>query len=162
MVRRRRRKLGALGGPFDAPRPFQPAAGSVPAAGPAVQTQSVQHGEVIPVGTYTIRGCCTKPKGAKTCNGPPRPGQVDLVFPSRQDAKKFKVPVGPALQFCTALRQGVFVPVKDPRTAKRIAHAYTDCVEKGATVSACVTKFSKGALGGLRRRRRRLRRRRGR
>lgn len=132
-------------------KPFQPAALSIPAKGPAVQTKSLQHGEILPVASYSLRGCCTKPTGAKTCNGPPRPGQVELVFPSRKDAAKFGVPLGPALQFCTGLRAGKIVPMKDPQTAKKVALAYADCMVQGGTVEACAVVPQ--GLAGLRSRR---------
>jgi hypothetical protein len=119
---------------------FQPAALSLPAKGPAVQTESVQHGTIEPVPSYPIRGCCTKPAKGKTCNMPPRAGQVDLVFPSRKDAEKHGVPFGPALQFCTGVHEGKIVPMKDPHSAKRIMTAYTACVAKGSAVEACIVE----------------------
>lgn len=132
-------------------RPFQPAALSTPTSGPAVQTKSIQHGEIAPVPSYPIRGCCTKPAKGTTCNAPPRPGQVDLVFPSRKDAAQYGVPAGPALQFCSGLRTGKIVPMKDPQTAKRVATAYTACVAKGTPGEVCLAEVQ--GLAGLRTRR---------
>ncbi len=128
-------------------KPFQPAAFSTPTKGPAVQTESIQHGAIVPVPNLPLKGCCTKPPGTSSCSSPPRVGQVDLAFPSRKDAEALGVPLGPALQFCTGTHVGKVVPVKDPLTARRIAQAYTACVEKGTKVEACIAK-TKG-LGAL-------------
>lgn len=129
-------------------KPFRPAALSLSTKGVAVQTESIQHGNIIPVPSYSIRGCCTKPPRGKTCNQPPRLGQVDLVFPSRKDAEKHKVPLGPALQFCTGTREGKIVPMKDPFTAKRVAMAYIACINQGSTTDVCIMETK--SLGALR------------
>ena len=148
---RKRKSFGDLTTVFGTRRQFKPAASSLSTKVAAVQTQSVQHGEIAPVGTYALRGCCSKPKkgkglegrGQKTCNMPPKPGQAELVFPSRKDVEKYKTKAGPALWLCTGTHKGTLLPVSDPRTAKKIAERYRACADgKRAKVKACIAEVS--------------------
>ena len=133
-------------------RPFRPAAGSLSKA-MGITTRSIQHDEIEAVGTYNLHGCCEKPggdreakegKGKKGCNLSPRPGKVELIFPSRGDTVKFKTRPGPALWLCTGLRDGVILPMKDPLTARDIARKYVTCVSgKKSKVKTCIAEAKK-------------------
>ena len=104
-------------------------------------TESIQHGSILPAGMASpVGGCCTKKSGMKSCQGPPRLGQVDLIF-ARRPKKKGEPAAGPALRLCTEKGKGIIVPVRDPREAKRIALEFQRCVgDSPKKIKACVSK----------------------
>jgi len=100
-----------------------------------IVTRSVQHGEILPASLNVAKGCITK--GGK----PPRAGQVELVFLKRG---MDDLPPGPALRFCTEAGKGQFLPVKDPREAKKIAQRYQSCVGGDRKKQkACIVEHAK-------------------
>lgn len=127
---------------FSKPSPFRKAGSRAgkKASEFTLVTESIQHGSILPTSLYGFKGCCTKQPGMKSCQGPPRPGMVELVFVKREaKAKKGAPPAGPALRFCTGRNTGVVVPVKDPREAKRIAQEYQACVgDKKSKQKSCL------------------------
>lgn len=128
--------------PFAKPRRFKRAPKKAPRSFTMV-TESIQHGAILPASlTKGSGGCCTKVAGQKGCAGPPRPGQVELVFVRRSDEEGAPKP-GPALRICTGKGEGTLVPVRDPREAKKIAQRYQACVgEKRQKQKACIASVA--------------------
>jgi hypothetical protein len=110
--------------------------------------ESIQHGEILAASrggsSYYAPG-----RACKTKAGPPRRGQVDLVFVPRgvPEGKHSKrpPPAGPALRFCGS--ESGFAPmlaVKDPREAKQIAAKYQRCLRDDAekTQDECIVEVT--------------------
>lgn len=127
--------------PFSKPRRFKRAPKKAPKSFTLVK-ESIQHGEILPASLASSRGCCTKMTGKKGCEGPPRPGQVELVFVRRSTDEGAPKP-GPALRICTGKGEGELIPVRDPREAKKLAQQYQACVgESRAKQKACIARVA--------------------
>ena len=97
-----------------APAPFSSKGRSTVAV--PYSTRSIQHGDILPAGRDSSKGC-----------SPGRVGQLDLVFLRRTKAGKGGV-AGPALRFCMAPGRGRVMPVKTVKEAVALARRYRDCV----------------------------------